>query len=191
MLGWVGQGPTLHSESLDREGLCPPISPAEQPRRRVILDSFLATARELRMHDVFRAVTLSFLIATLYLVFSAAVDYIEIFALQSGDLRYTQGDRFRMALATTSLLASLLCVWVLLVTAFAKKYVTRLRPRTTLVAALSVAAPIALLNLLLQLVDARGSWSPAVSLGFSLLWTSVGLHVILWYLTAGADSNAA
>lgn len=134
------------------------------------------------MHDVFRAVTLSFLIATLYLVLSATVDYVEIYALQSGDHRYGPADNFRMALATATLLASLLCVWVLVVTAFARGYIARLRSRTTLITALSVALPIVLLNQLLALIDPRGEWSVAVGFMFSLLWASIGLYIILWYL---------
>jgi len=139
------------------------------------------------MHDVFRAVTLSFLIATLYLVLSATFDYVEIYALQSGDLHYGPADNFRMALATATLLASLLCVWVLVATAFARGYVARLRPRTTLITAFSVAVPIALLNPLLALIDPRGEWSAVVGLAFSLLWASIGLYIILWYLTLGSE----
>lgn len=140
------------------------------------------------MHDLFRAVTLSFLIAALYLVLSAPIDYVWIYALQSGDRHYGPDDNFHMALAATSLHASLLCVWVLLATAFARKHVTRLRAPTTLYVALSVAAPIVLLNLLLRLIAPRADWSPTAGLVFSLLWSSGGLHIVLWYLTAGKDT---
>jgi hypothetical protein len=138
------------------------------------------------MHDVFRAVTLSFLIAALYLLLSAAIDFVAIYALQSGNLHYTTEENLRMALATASLVASLLCVWVLLVTAFAKKYVTHLRANSTLLAALLVVVPIILLQRILPLLDHKVSWSPAVSFVFSLLWSSIGLHAVLWYLTLGA-----
>lgn len=139
------------------------------------------------MHDLFRAVTLSFLIAALYLVLSATIDYVAIYALQSGDRHYGPDENFRMALAATSLHASLLCVWVLLAIAFARKYVTRLRAPTTLYAALSVAAPMVLLNLLLRLIAPGAEWSPTAGLVFSLLWSSGGLHIALWYLTAGKE----
>jgi hypothetical protein len=144
------------------------------------------------MPDVFRAVTLSFLIAALYLSLSAGLDYLAINHLQSGNQRFSAQDNFRMALATSSLLASLLCVWVLLVTAFAKKYVSRLRPDLTFLAALSIALPLVALVRLLPLLDPRSLWSPTVSLVLSLLWSSVGLHGVLWYLTAsGRPSNDA
>ncbi|MGD8907986.1 MAG: hypothetical protein PVF13_01580 [Chromatiales bacterium] len=138
------------------------------------------------MHDVFRAVTLSFLIAALYLLLSVVIDYVAIYALQSGNLRYTTEENLRLALATASLVASLLCVWVLLVTAFAKKYVTHLRANTTLLVALLVALPIVLLQRLLPLLDDKISWSPTVTLVFAVLWSSIGLHAVLWYITIGA-----
>jgi hypothetical protein len=94
-----------------------------------------------------------------------------------------------MALATATLLASLLCVWVLLVMAFSRRYVARLRPRTTLITALSVAVPIVLMKLLLGRVDPRADWSPGVNLVFSLLWASIGLHALLGYFTLGAESH--
>jgi hypothetical protein len=138
------------------------------------------------MHDVFRAVTLSFLTAALYLLVSAAIDYVAIYALQFGDHHYTTDENLRMALATASLLASLLCVWVLLVTALAKKYVTHLSAHTTLIAALLVVLPIITLQRVLPLIDDKVSWSATVSLVFSLLWSSIGLYTVLWYLTLGA-----
>ncbi len=135
------------------------------------------------MTDVFRAITLSFLIAAVYLSLSGCIDYLTINHLQSGDDQFTARENFRMALATASLLASLLCVWVLLATAFARKYVSRLRPYTTLVTALLVAAPIVMLQRLLPLVDERLVWAPTLSLLFALVWSSLGLHLLLWYLT--------
>jgi hypothetical protein len=135
------------------------------------------------MSDVFRATTLSFLIAVVYLSFSGCIDYLAINHLQLGDERFTAQDKFRMALATASLLASLLCVWVLLVCAFARKYIRRLRPNTTLIAAFLVAAPIVLLQRLLPLIDEQLTWAPTVSLVFALIWSSLGLHTLLWFLT--------
>jgi uncharacterized membrane protein len=141
------------------------------------------------MYDVFRAVTLSFLIAALYLLLSTAIDCVAIYTLKSGDLHYTTEENLRMALATTSLVASLLCVWVLLATALAKKYVTHLRANTTLLAALLVVIPIILLQRMLPLFDHKINWSPTVSLIFTILWSSIGLHAVLWYLTIGGYSR--
>ncbi|MEJ2454850.1 MAG: hypothetical protein P8103_11925 [Candidatus Thiodiazotropha sp.] len=141
------------------------------------------------MHDVFRAITLSFLIAALYLLLSAAIDLAAIYALDARDLQHTPDENFRLALATASLLASMLCVWVLLVTAFAKRYISRLRPQTTAVAALSVAAPIVILSRTLPLLDPRVSWSPVASLLFTLAWSSLGLHAVLWYLTMDSSTG--
>jgi hypothetical protein len=135
------------------------------------------------MSDVFRAVTLSFLIAVVFLLLSAGIDYLAINHLQSGDDRYSARENFRLALATTSLHASLLCIWVLLATAFAKKYVSRLRPGLSLITALSIAIPLVAIARLLPLLDPRGLWSPTVGLVVSLLWSSLGLHGVLWYLT--------
>ena len=135
------------------------------------------------MSDVFRAVTLSFLIAALYLSLSAGIDYLSIHILESGDDRLGAWDNFRLAVATSTLLASLLCVWVLLATAFAKNYVSRLRPGSSLIAALAITLPLVAIVKLLPLLDPQGYWSPAVSLAISLLWSSVGLHGVLWYLT--------
>ena len=135
------------------------------------------------MTDVYRAVTLSFLIAVLYLSLSAGIDYLSIHYLESGDDRLDARDSFRLSLATSTLLASLLCVWVLLASAFAKKYVSRLKPGPNLIAALGIAIPLAAIPRLLSLFDPQGQWSPTVSLGISLLWSSVGLHGVLWYLT--------
>ena len=143
------------------------------------------------LHDVFRAATLSFLIACLYLLLSAAVDYVAIHALETGDTRFQPEANFRMALGTASLLASLLCVWVLLVSAFARKYISRLKPGTTFVAAISVAAPLVVSGRLLALIDPQSLWPPILSLLFALLWSSLGLHTLLWYLTSDhtASSN--
>lgn len=135
------------------------------------------------MHDVFRAATLSFLIAALWLLLSATADYLSIHALVTGDRHYTPDENFRMALASDSLLASLLCVWVLLVTAFARNSVSRLRPGTTLLAALGIVVPLVLAGRLLPLFDPAARWSPWVILLFSLLWSSLGLLALLWYLT--------
>lgn len=145
------------------------------------------------MSDVFRAVTLSFLIAVFYLSFSAGIDYLSAFVLESGDDRLGARDNFRLALATSTLLASLLCVWVLLATAFAKKHISRLRPGPSLIAALAIALPLVTIVRLLPLLDPQGHWSPAASLAISLLWSSVGLHGVLWYLTTPTNppSNGA
>jgi hypothetical protein len=145
------------------------------------------------MQDVFRAATLSFLTASLYLLLSAAIDFVAIHLLGKLDPEYAADASFSMALATTSLLASLLCVWVLLVTAFARKYVCRLRPGSTFLAAFVIVVPLVLADRLLPLFDPGTRWSPIVSLLFSLLWSSVGLHAVLWYLTirSPASSNAA
>lgn len=142
------------------------------------------------MSDVFRAVTLSFLIAVAFLLISAGIDYLAIHHLQSGDDRFSAQDNFRLALANSSLLASLLCVWVLLATAFARKYVRRLRPGITLITALSVAVPLVAIARLLPLLDPRSLWSPTVGLVISLLWSSLGLHAVLWYLTASSQSSS-
>ena len=139
------------------------------------------------MSDVFRAITLSFLIAVLYLSLSASIDYLSIHYLESGDERFGTRDNFRLALATSSLLASLLCVWVLLVTAFAKKYISRLGPGLSLIAALGIAVPLVAMAKLLPLLDPQGHWSPAVGLAVSLLWSSIGLHGLLWYLTTSSN----
>ncbi len=140
------------------------------------------------MHDVFKAVTLSFLIASLYLLFSATAAYAEIFVLHTGARFLVPEDRFRLALATASLAASLLCVWVLLATAFARKFISRLRPRTTLITALYVVGPIIFLNQILKLIVLPGIWSSIIMLVLSLLWASVGLHIILGYLTAASTT---
>jgi hypothetical protein len=141
------------------------------------------------MHDVFRAVTLSFLIATLYFIFAAMVDFAEVYLMAAGDHYLDPEANFRMALATTSLLASLLCVWVLLVTAFAKRYISRLKPGITLLAALAIATPMVLLTRLLPLFS--DFWTPTVNLIISLLWSSVGLHAVLWYLTSGSKRSSS
>ncbi len=142
------------------------------------------------MHDVIRAATLSFVIATLSLLLSAAVDYVSIHALAAGDRHYTPEQNFRMALATDSLYASLLCVWVLLVTAFARKTVSRLRPGTTVLAATMVSVPLVLAGRLLSLLDPVTLWPPMVILLFSLLWSSLGLLGVLWYLTTPSANDA-
>ncbi len=142
------------------------------------------------MHDVIRAATLSFAIAILCLLLSAALDYVSIHALATGDRLYTPEQNFRMALATDSLYASLLCVWVLLVTAFARKTVSRLRPGTTLLAAALVSVPLVLAGRLLSLLDPVALWSPLVILLFSLLWSSLGLLGVLWYLTTPSANDA-
>lgn len=141
------------------------------------------------MSDVFRAVTLCFLIAVIFLLLSAGVDYLAIYHLQSGDDRYTPQENFQLALANSSLLASLLCVWALLATAFAKKYVNRLRPGLSVIAALCVAIPLVATVRLLPLLDPRALWSPTVGLVISLLWSSIGLHGVLWYLTASPQPS--
>jgi hypothetical protein len=127
-------------------------------------------------------------VATIYLLLSAAVDSVGIYLLGSGDPQYDAQTNFRMALATTSLFASLLCVWVLLVSAFARKSVSRLKPGTTLVTALTIAIPLVLSGRLLRLIDPHADWSPTLLLLFALLWSSIGLHAVLWYLTT--DSTA-
>jgi hypothetical protein len=92
-----------------------------------------------------------------------------------------------MALATSSLLASLLCVWLLLVTAFAKKYMSRLTAGLSILASLCIALPLVAFTRLLPLIDLPGLWSPAASLAVSLLWSSIGLHGVLWYLTTPSN----
>jgi len=141
------------------------------------------------MSDVYRAITLSFLTACLYLGLSAAAVYLEIHLLSYWDQRYSPDDSLSMNLATSTLLASLLCVWVLLVTAFARKYVSRLRPGISFAIALSVALPLVLMGRLLPLIDPEASWSPGVTLLFSLLWSSLGLYGLLWYLTPSEKTD--
>ena len=142
------------------------------------------------IHDVFRAATLSFLIACLYLLLSAAVDAVEIHALGLGDERYEPAVNFRLALATATLLAGLLCIWVLLVTAFARKYISRLSAGTTAITAFSISLPLVVVGRVLPLFDPQALWSPTVILLVSLLWSSVGLHALLWYLTTAPTSSS-
>ncbi len=42
---------------------------------------------------------------------------------------------------------------------------------------------------LLPLIDPEASWSPGVTLLFSLLWSSLGLYGLLWYLTPSEKTD--
>jgi hypothetical protein len=127
-------------------------------------------------------------VATSYLLSSVAADWAGIYLLAHGNPQYDAQTNFRLALATDSLLASLLCVWVLLVSAFARRTVSRLRPGTTLITALTVAVPLALSGKLLSWIDPQTP--PTLLLLSALLWSSLGLHAVLWYLTSDGTATS-
>lgn len=141
------------------------------------------------MNAVFKAVILAFLTAAVYLSLSVSYAYLDVYTLSNWDARFGQDGSFRLAITTKLLYASLLCVTVLFTTAFAKRYIDLASPAAIAVTAFSVSAPIMLLGLLSDWLDPKAAWSPFILLLFSAAWATVGLHYLLWRVTAKSGSD--
>ena len=140
------------------------------------------------MTAVFKAVTLSFLIAASFQVLASGYAYIDIYLLGNWDQEFGQEVAFKLSIAALSLHASLLCVFVLITTAFAKKQIQMLDSRSMVVTALWISAPVVMLSQLSGYLESSLSWAPYLLLIFTLGWATLGLYYVLWQVTAQSTS---
>ncbi|MCU7843497.1 MAG: hypothetical protein KZQ93_06620 [Candidatus Thiodiazotropha sp. (ex Monitilora ramsayi)] len=142
----------------------------------------------MEMKAVFKAVTLSFLIAASFQALASGYAYIDIYLLGNWDREFGQEVAFKLSIAALSLHASVLCVFVLIATAFAKKQIQMLDSQSMVVTALWVSVPVVVLSQLSGSIEASLSWSPYLLLIFTIGWATLGLYYVLWLVTAQSTS---
>jgi hypothetical protein len=135
------------------------------------------------MKAVFKAVTLSFLIAALFQVFASGFAYLDIFLLDQWDRSLGQATSFKLSVVALSLHASLLCVLALVASAFARRQIERLETHSLISTAVWVSVPISLLSQLSAHFESSASWAPYLLLVFTLGWATLGLYFGLWRYT--------
>ncbi|MCU7850591.1 MAG: hypothetical protein KZQ80_00115 [Candidatus Thiodiazotropha sp. (ex Monitilora ramsayi)] len=140
------------------------------------------------MKAVFKAVTLSFLIAASFQILASAFAYLDIYLLNNWDQALGQAVSFKLSVAALSLHASLLCILVLIASAFAKKQIQALESRSMVITALWVSAPLAIVSQLSAYLESSIAWSPYLLLIFTLGWATFGLYYVLWQITAQTTS---
>jgi hypothetical protein len=138
------------------------------------------------MHAVFKAVTLSFLIAALFLALASGFAYLDIYLLDAWDRTLDPATSFRLSVVALSLHAALLCVVTLVACAFARRQINRLNSYSLFFTALWVSVPISLLSQFTAHFESSAAWAPYLLLAFTFGWSTVGLYFGLWRYTEKA-----
>jgi hypothetical protein len=135
------------------------------------------------MKAVFKAVTLSFLIAAIFQALASGFAYLDIYLLDHWDRDLGKATSFKLSVVALSLHACLLCVVVLVAAAFAKRQIEILQTHSLISTALWVSVPISLLSQLSAHFESSATWAPYLLLIFTLGWATMGLYFGLWRYT--------
>ncbi len=135
------------------------------------------------MKAVFKAVTLSFLIAAAFQAVASGFAYLDIYLLDHWNRNLGQQTSFKLAVAALSLHASLLCVLALVASAFARRQIEKLETHSLISTTLWVSLPISLLSQLASHFGSATTWASYLLLIFTLGWATLGLYFGLWRYT--------